>query len=93
MTVYQLDLTPFTSAPLGPGTQSALYSAKRVSVQATDCQLLQENAVGDSVKDFAEVYVDYINSLSFTHQVGHSVIKGDQVGQVLDTTVLVVSIG
>ena len=45
------------------------------------CQLLQENAVGDSVKDFAEVYVDYINSLSFTHQVGHSVIKGDQVGQ------------
>jgi len=33
------------------------------------CQLLQQNTVGDSVKGFAEVYVDYINSLCLIHQM------------------------
>ena len=40
-----------------------------------------EYTVGDNVKGFAEVWVDFINSLSLIHQMGHSVIKGDQVGQ------------
>ena len=35
----------------------------------------------DSVKGFAEVYVDYINSLSLVYQSGHPVIEGDEVGQ------------
>ena len=37
--------------------------------------------MGDSVKGFAEVYVDYINSLSLVYQSGHPVIEGDEVGQ------------
>ena len=37
--------------------------------------------MGDSIEGFAEVYVDYINSLSLFHQVGHLIIEGDQVGQ------------
>ena len=37
--------------------------------------------MGDSVKSFAEIHVDYVNSLSFIHQAGHSIIEGDQVGQ------------
>ncbi|TRZ24876.1 hypothetical protein HGM15179_002225 [Zosterops borbonicus] len=44
------------------------------------CQLFQECAVGDSVKGLAEVQTD-IHSPSCIHQVGHLVIKGDQVGQ------------
>src|SRR5699024_1036687 len=39
---------------LGPALQPVPYPAKSVSVQATDCQLLQENTVGDSVKGFTE---------------------------------------
>ncbi|KAK4831749.1 hypothetical protein QYF61_018947 [Mycteria americana] len=44
-------------------------------------QLLQENAVGDSVKGFTTVQVDNIYSLSLIHRVGHLVVEGDQVGQ------------
>ena len=36
--------------------------------------------MGDSVKGFAEVQVDDINSLSLIHQAGHSTAE-DQVGQ------------
>ena len=36
--------------------------------------------MGDSVKGFAEVQVNDINSLSFIHQAGHSTAE-DQVGQ------------
>ena len=42
------------------------------------CQPLQDNTVGDSVKGFADVYVD---SLSLIFQTGHLVIEGDEVGQ------------
>ena len=35
-----------------------------VPIQPTGCQLLQENTVGDSIKGFAEVSIDYVNSLS-----------------------------
>ena len=45
------------------------------------CQPLQDNTVGDCVKGFADVYVDYINSLSLMFQAGHLVIEGDEVGQ------------
>ena len=38
---------------LGPALQPVPYPAKGVSVQATGCQLLEENTVGDSVKGFA----------------------------------------
>jgi len=58
---------------LGLAVQSALYPANSVALQATGCQLLY--TMGDSVKGFAEVYVDYINSLSHIHQVGHSITR------------------
>jgi len=45
------------------------------------CQPLQDNTVGDCVKGFADVYVDYINSLSLIFQASHLVIEGDEVGQ------------
>ena len=37
--------------------------------------------MGGCVKGFAEVLVDYVNSLSLIHQAGHLVIEGDEVGQ------------
>ncbi|RMC15394.1 hypothetical protein DUI87_07585 [Hirundo rustica rustica] len=43
------------------------------------CQLIQECVVGNSVKSLAEVQVHNIHSLSCIRQVGHLVIKGDQV--------------
>lgn len=42
------------------------------------CQILQENAVWDSNKVFAEVRV---RNLSINHQPGHLVVRWDQVGQ------------
>ncbi|RMC17334.1 hypothetical protein DUI87_05915 [Hirundo rustica rustica] len=45
------------------------------------CHLIQECPVGDSVKSLAEVQIDNIHSLSCIHQVGHLVIKRDQVDQ------------
>ena len=55
---------------LGPALQPLPPPAKSVPVQATGCQLLQENTVGDSVKGFAEVWLDHSNSLSLIHQAG-----------------------
>jgi len=52
---------------------------KTTPVQATGCQLSQENAVGHGVK--AEVLADYINSLFLTYKVGHPVIERDQDSQ------------
>ena len=46
-----------------------------------DCQLLQENTMGDSVRGFVEVKVDYINSLFLILQMRHSIIEGDHLGQ------------
>ncbi|KAK4810511.1 hypothetical protein QYF61_004291 [Mycteria americana] len=40
---------------LGPAIQAVLYPAKSTPVQAMSSQFLQENAVGDRVKDFTEV--------------------------------------
>ena len=40
---------------LGPALQPVPYPAKSISVQAMDCQLLQANTVGDSIKGFTEV--------------------------------------
>ncbi|KAJ7401974.1 Ribonuclease H2 subunit B [Pitangus sulphuratus] len=50
-------------------------------VQAMGYQLLQENAVGDSVKCFTKVQVDNIHRLFLIYQVSHFVIEGDQVNQ------------
>jgi len=80
VTSHHLDLTPHSHHSLGPALQSVLHPAKSVRVQATGCQLPQENTLGDSVKGFAEVQVDYINSLSLIDQLGQLVIE-DQVGQ------------
>ena len=78
MTNHQLDLTPFITTFWA---QTDLYPAKSVPAQAMDCQLLQENTVGDSVRGFVEVKVDYINSLFLIHQMHHSIIEGDHLGQ------------
>ncbi|KAF4804755.1 hypothetical protein TURU_004975 [Turdus rufiventris] len=48
---------------------------------------LQEYAVGDSVKSLAEVQIDNIHNSSCIHQVGHVVIKGDQVWELMGTGV------
>ena len=37
--------------------------------------------MGYRVRGFAEVEVDYINSLYFIYQFDHVVIEGDEVGQ------------
>ncbi|RMC19616.1 hypothetical protein DUI87_03176 [Hirundo rustica rustica] len=66
---------------LGPAVQSVPNPAKSAPVQDTGCQLIQEYAVGDSVKGLAEIQIDNIHSPSCIHQVSHLVIKGDLVGQ------------
>lgn len=45
-------------------------------------QLVQLNAVGNAVKDFTEVHVENVHSLSLIHYVGH-LVKGDQVSPAL----------
>ncbi|KAK4809954.1 hypothetical protein QYF61_002911 [Mycteria americana] len=52
---------------LGPAIQPVLYPAKSTPVQAMSSQFLQDNAVGNHVKGFTEVYIDYIHSLSLIH--------------------------
>ena len=69
MTGHQLGLTPFTTS-LWAQPSNQFLTSKHVPVQATGCQLLQENTVGDSVKGFAEVWLDHSNSLSLIHQAG-----------------------
>ena len=66
---------------LGPAIQPVLYPAKSVPVQATSCQLLQENTVGDSVEGFAEILVDYMKNFFLIHQADHLNIEEDQFGQ------------
>ncbi|RMC09674.1 hypothetical protein DUI87_13460 [Hirundo rustica rustica] len=70
---------------LGLAIQTVLNPAKSAPVKAVGCQLFQEYAVGDSVQGLAEVQIDNIHSLSYIHQEGHLVIKGDQVGQTRPT--------
>jgi len=50
----QLDLSLFTTA-VQASPSSQFFILLSVSLQATDCQLLEENTVGDSVKGFDEV--------------------------------------
>ena len=80
MTNCQLDVTPFTTT-LWARPSSQFFTQQSVHAQATGCQLLQENTVGDSVKGFAEVQLDYINSLSFIQQADHLIIEEDPIGQ------------
>ncbi|RMC11777.1 hypothetical protein DUI87_11902 [Hirundo rustica rustica] len=82
----QLDAAPFTTAlHWCLAMQTVPNPAQRAPVQATGCQLIQECAVGDSVKGLAEVQIDSIHSLSSIHQLGHLVIKADQAGQTQST--------
>ncbi|RMC15226.1 hypothetical protein DUI87_07410 [Hirundo rustica rustica] len=64
---------------LGPAIQPVPDPAQSAPVQAMGCQLIQECAVGDSVKGLAEVQTDNIRRPSCMHQAGHLVIKGDQL--------------
>ncbi|KAK4810277.1 hypothetical protein QYF61_015307 [Mycteria americana] len=52
---------------LGSAIQPVFYPAKSTPVQAMSPQLLQENAVGDSVKGFSKVQVDNVYSFSLIH--------------------------
>ncbi|KAK4810059.1 hypothetical protein QYF61_007223 [Mycteria americana] len=52
---------------LGSAIQPVFYPAKSTPVQAMSPQVLQENAVGDSVKGFSKVQVDNVYSLSLIH--------------------------
>ncbi|KAK4817542.1 hypothetical protein QYF61_019460 [Mycteria americana] len=52
---------------LGPAIQPVLHPAKSTPVQAMSSQFLQENAVGNRVKGFTEVYIDNIHSLPLIH--------------------------
>ncbi|RMC09604.1 hypothetical protein DUI87_13390 [Hirundo rustica rustica] len=63
---------------LGPAIQPVPNPAKSAPVQAMGCQLIQEYAVGDSVKGLAEIQIDNMHCPSCIHQAGHLVIKGDQ---------------
>ncbi|RMC17165.1 hypothetical protein DUI87_05742 [Hirundo rustica rustica] len=61
------------SPPLsGPAIQPVPNPAKSAPVQATGCQLIQECAVGDSVKGPAEIQTDNIHSPSCIHQAEKS---------------------
>ncbi|KAJ7399962.1 hypothetical protein BTVI_109728 [Pitangus sulphuratus] len=71
----------FHSPSLSPTIQLVFDPAKSATVQAMSSQLVQENAVRDSIEGFTEVQVDSIHSLSFIYEVGHLVIKRNQVGQ------------
>jgi len=53
MISHQLDLTLFTTTLWAQLTSH--FQAKSAPVQATGCQLLQENTVGGTVKGLAEV--------------------------------------
>ncbi|KAK4823737.1 hypothetical protein QYF61_006006 [Mycteria americana] len=52
---------------LGLAVQPVLYPVKSTPVQAMSSQFLQENAVGNRVKGFTEVWIDNIHSLSLIH--------------------------
>ncbi|PKU49565.1 death-associated protein 1 [Limosa lapponica baueri] len=49
------------------GTATFFYPGKSTPIQAMSRQFLQENVVGNSVKDFTEVQVNNIYNLSLTH--------------------------
>ncbi|RMC18144.1 hypothetical protein DUI87_05024 [Hirundo rustica rustica] len=71
---------------LGPANQPIPNPVKSASVQATGCQLIQEYAVGDSVKGLAEIQINDIHSPSCIHQINTlSGIIGDEhyIGPVL----------
>ncbi|RMC20150.1 hypothetical protein DUI87_00996 [Hirundo rustica rustica] len=71
---------------MDPAIKPVPNPAKSAPVQAVGCQLIQEYAVGDSVKGLAEIQIDNIHSPSCIHQAGHLVIKGDQVDQTWPTS-------
>ncbi|TRZ22529.1 hypothetical protein HGM15179_004575 [Zosterops borbonicus] len=78
----QLDAPPFpTTLWAQPCSQFLTQQRVLLPKPYPGCQLIQECAVGDTVKSLAEVQIDNIHSLSCIHQGCHLVIKGDQVGQ------------
>jgi len=82
MTGRQLDLIPFITT-LWAQPSSQCFIQRRAYLSRTwAASFPKRKTVGDSMKSFAKVKVDYINSLSLIHQTGHLVIEGDQVGQI-----------
>lgn len=55
------------------------------AIQVMSSQVLQDNVVRDSGKDVIKIQVN-IHRLSFTHQLGHPIKEGDEVGQDLPFT-------
>jgi len=51
----------------GPAIQPEVHPAEHTPIQIVGSQLLHEKVVGDSIKGFIEVQVDYIDSLTFIH--------------------------
>ena len=64
-----------------PAIQPVLHPGKSVPVQDTNSLFLQKNTVGDGVKGFAEVWVDYVNSLSLTYQMSPLLMERGEAGQ------------
>ncbi|RMC15738.1 hypothetical protein DUI87_07942 [Hirundo rustica rustica] len=77
----QLDAAPFTATLWAQPSSQFLTQQRVLLSKPWAASLSRSNAVGDSVKSLAEVQIDNIHSPSCIHQVGHLVIKGDQVGQ------------
>ncbi|PKU45443.1 wd repeat-containing protein hypothetical protein [Limosa lapponica baueri] len=68
------------SPPLsGPGLQPVFNPVESPPVQAMGSQFLQEDTVGDCIKDLTKVQVNNVHSLSLIHQAGHFVIEGDPI--------------
>ncbi|PKU47282.1 wd repeat-containing protein hypothetical protein [Limosa lapponica baueri] len=70
VTSCQLDLTLFNSIhhnPLSLVIEPFCYPAKSTLVQAMSSQFLEDNAVGNGVKGFTKVQVDYIHGFSLFH--------------------------
>lgn len=80
MTDYQLHLASFTTTLWARTPSQPFLPSKSISLYATGCQLLQENAVGDCTKGFTTIQAGRIHSLSLIHQVCQLIIEGDHIG-------------
>lgn len=65
----------------GPAIQPVFNLAKSTPVQPVDSQILHKDAVGDSIKDSAEVQADTSTAFPSSAEWVHLAIAGDQVAQ------------
>lgn len=66
---------------LGLTILPVFHPVKTAPIQATNTQFPQENAVGDSIQCFTEVWINKIHSLSLIHQPSYFMTERDQVSQ------------